>query len=94
MEMSFDLLEERVKKAAELVQRLRKENKAVEEDLARARSRLEEAERRLEGLEKAHVPDRSREVEALQKDLQALRKEREEVRSRIGKLVEILDEIE
>jgi chromosome segregation ATPase len=89
MEKSFDLLEERVKKAADLVQRLRKENKSIQEDLGRARSRLTEAEKRLEELENA--PDASEEVQGLQKDLQALRKEREEVRTRIGKLVEILD---
>jgi chromosome segregation ATPase len=94
MEKSFDLLEQRVKKAAELVQKLRKDNKTIEEDLGRARSRLQEAEKRLEALEKAEVRDRTPEVESLQQDLQALRKEREDVRTRISKLVEILEEIE
>jgi len=89
MEKSFDLLEERVKKAAELVQRLRKENKGIQEDLGRARSRLHEAEKRLEELENASQA--SEQVEDLKKDVQALRKEREDVRARIGKLAEILE---
>jgi predicted nucleic acid-binding Zn-ribbon protein len=91
MERSFDLLEERVRKAADLVVHLRKENKAIEEDLGRARSRLEEAEKRLGALEKR---DRGPEVDGLEKDIAALRKEREEVRSRIGKLVEILEALD
>jgi predicted nucleic acid-binding Zn-ribbon protein len=70
---------------------LRKENKAIEEDLGRARSRLEEAEKRLGSLEKR---DRGPEVDGLEKDLAALRKEREEVRGRIGKLVEILEALD
>jgi chromosome segregation ATPase len=94
MQKSFDLLEDRVRKAAQLVARLRKENKAFEDDLGKARTRLQDAEKRLESLEKARVPDRSHEVDALEKDLGALRKEREEVRGRIGKLVEILEGLE
>jgi chromosome segregation ATPase len=91
MEKSFDLLEERVRKAADLVVSLRKENKAIGEDLGRARSRLQEAEKRLEALEKR---DAGQDTEALEKDLHALRKEREEVRTRIGKLVEILETLD
>ena len=85
MDKTFDLLEDRVRKAADLVTRLRKENKGFQDDLTKARHRLQEAEKRLESLET------SQSSESLEKDLASLRKEREEVRVRIAKLVEILE---
>ena len=93
MEDSFELLEEKVRKAAELVRRLRKENKGLEDDLGKARARLQEAEKKLETLEREVQASggRSQELDSLQKDVKALKQEREEVRRRIAKLVEVLE---
>ena len=50
MEDSFDLLEGKVRMAADLVRRLRQENHKLEEDLDATRGRLEQAEQQLEEL--------------------------------------------
>ena len=49
MEDGFELLEEKVKKAADLVRRLRRENKDLEGDLAKIKPRLQEAEKKPAG---------------------------------------------
>jgi len=96
MENGFDLLEEKVRRTADLVRGLRKENKALEEDLNRARVRLEEAEKGLRTLERergAHSAQAGQ-ADALGKEIKVLRQEREDVRSRIAKLVEILESLD
>ena len=52
MENSFDQLEQKVRKAADLVKRLRKENRSQEEALDDAKGRLSDAEKRLAAVEK------------------------------------------
>jgi uncharacterized protein involved in exopolysaccharide biosynthesis len=96
MENSFDLLEQRVRKAAELVRRLRKENGSLEESLATARGRVQEAEKRLSALEKerTHASKDSRDREGLESEVKTLRKQRDEVRQRIARLVEVLDSLD
>jgi uncharacterized protein involved in exopolysaccharide biosynthesis len=96
MENSFDLLEQKVRKAAELVRRLRKENGSLEESLAAARSRVQEAEKRLSALEKerTHTSKDSRDREGLEREVKALRQQRDEVRQRIARLVEVLDSLD
>lgn len=96
MENAFGLLEEKVRKAAELVKRLRRENKGLEDELGHARGGLQEAEKRLSTLEKeaGAAPVRGRERDAAEQELRALRQEREEVRRRIAGLVEVLDGLE
>jgi len=93
MDDSFKLLEEKVRRAAELVTRLRNENDEQKADLARLRPRLQEAERKIEGFEKARSAGagEARQADAAGRELRVLREEREEVRRRIGRLVEILD---
>jgi len=89
----FELLEEKVKKAAEIVKKLRRENKALEDDLTKSRWKLQEAEKRLDAVE-AEVKAQSGkggDVEGLTAQLQALKDEREEVKKRIAKLVDVLD---
>jgi chromosome segregation ATPase len=89
----FELLEEKVKKAAELVKKLRRENKTLEDDLTKARWKLQEAEKRLDAVE-AEVKAQSGkggDVLGLTAELQALKDEREEVKKRIAKLVDVLD---
>lgn len=94
MDGSFELLEEKVRKAADLVKRLRRENKSLEEDLTRARGRLQDAEKRLDALEKERGSEHPKELEALKGEVKALKQEREEVRNRIAKLVEVLDSLD
>lgn len=93
MENSFDLLEEKVRRAADLVRRLRKENKALEEDLAKARGRIDAAEKSLHARErdKSTSEDHARELESRERELKALRRDREEVKSRIARIVEVLE---
>jgi chromosome segregation ATPase len=98
MENAFGLLEEKVRKAAELVKRLRRENKSLADELGGVRGQLQEAEKHLAALEKEarSAPAKgSREREAAaEAELRALRQEREEVRRRIAGLLEILDGLE
>jgi predicted nucleic acid-binding Zn-ribbon protein len=96
MENGFDLLEEKVRKAAELVKKLRKENGGLEEQLADGKKRLSDAEKRLSSLEKdkGASADLTKEVELLGKEVKTLRDERNEVRNRIAKLVEVLETLE
>ena len=93
MDDSFKLLEEKVKKAAELVRRLREENRGLSEELGRVRPRLSELEKSIQSLEKQRgaSADETRKLEALAAEVQRLRDERTEVRQRIARLVEVLD---
>jgi predicted nucleic acid-binding Zn-ribbon protein len=96
MEQGFELLEEKVRKAADLVKRLRKANRDLEEERSRLGARVREAEKRLESLEKQRgsSPDDGHRREALAEEVAAWRREREEIRRRIAKLVEVLDGLE
>ena len=93
MENAFDQLEEKVRKAAEVVRRLRQENKTLQDELGRIRPRLQEVEKTVQAMEKgkgASAED-TRRSEALGQEVQDLRAEREEIRRRIAKLVQVLD---
>lgn len=96
MDDSFQVLEQKVRKAADLVTRLRKQNDELERVVADLRPKLERAEQRLALLEKEKggAADDVRKAEALTRELKSLREEREEVRRRIGRLVEVLDGLE
>jgi predicted RNase H-like nuclease (RuvC/YqgF family) len=93
MAEAFDLLEQRVHKAAELVKRLRRENHTLAETQARLQGRLEEAEKALAAAQKQRQASdhETRQLEDAGRELKALSQEREEVRRRIEKLVEVLD---
>jgi predicted nucleic acid-binding Zn-ribbon protein len=95
MEEGFELLEEKVRKAADLVKRLRKANHDLEEERSRLGARVKEAEKRLDTLEKQRgsLPDAPRR-DALAEEVAGLRHEREEIRRRIARLVEVLDGLE
>ena len=103
MENSFDLLEEKVRKAAELVRKLRKDNLGLEEQVAEGKRRMQDAEKRLHDAEKKlHASEKehgasvdlSKELDVLNREVKALRHEREEVRTRIAKLVEVLETLD
>ena len=96
VENGFELLEDKVRKAVELVKRLRKENRDLHDELAKARPRLSELEKKVEAAEKhrgAASADAGK-AEALAREVKDLRHEREEIRRRIAKLVEALDTLE
>lgn len=94
VENAFDLLEERVRRAAETLRRLQGENADLKKQLSRAQGALQQAERAIEAAEKrqaAGSPEDRRKLEALGEEAVVLRKEREEVRVRMARIVEILD---
>ena len=96
MENAFDQLEDRVKKAAEVVKRLRYENKTLQDELGRIRPRLQEVEKTVQALEKGKgaSAEETRRLEALAGEIKDLRAEREEIRRRIAKLVQVLDALD
>lgn len=96
VEQGFELLEDRVHKTAELVRALRRQNSQLEADLAKIRPRLADAEKKLQELEKQQsaASAGARQSEALEQKLKTLENEREEVRKRIGKLVQVLEGLE
>ena len=96
MEDAFDQLEDRVKKAAEVVKRLRHENRTLQDELGRIRPRLQEVEKTVQAMEKgkgASAED-TRRLDALGQEVKDLRAEREEIRRRIAKLVQVLDALD
>ena len=96
MENNFELLEDRVRKAVELVKRLRAENKDLHAELGKSRPRLQELEKKVEALDKSRgaATAEAGKVEALTREIKDLRHERDEIRRRIAKLVEALDALE
>jgi uncharacterized coiled-coil DUF342 family protein len=102
MQDGFELLEEKVRKAADLVKRLRKENKSLEEDVTKSKWRVQEAEKRLVALEQQarlaaaaqQASASNGDAEARAQEIAALKEEREEVRRRIAKLVHVLEGLE
>ena len=52
MQDSFDILEEKVKKAAELVKKLRRDNKGLDDQLKDSKAKLAEAEKKLREIER------------------------------------------
>jgi len=96
MQDSFELLEGRVRKAADLVQHLRTENARLNEDLEKTRKKAVDAEKRVQAVAKPAGADAQlgKRVEELSQEVTGLRSEREEIRRRVEKLVAVLDEIE
>ena len=92
----FDVLEDKVRKATELVKKLRKENEKLQAEIGELRPRLEKTEKQLADAEKkkgASAEDAKR-VEELSAELAAVRKDKDEVRKRIAKLVDVLESLE
>jgi len=96
MQDSFEMLESRVRKAADLVQRLRGENAGLNEDLDKARKKLAEAEKRAQSTAKPAASEAQPDKRAgeLDREIAALRQEREEIRRRVEALVAVLGELE
>ena len=75
-QVKFEQLEKKLRKAVEVFKQAQAEKRAIERELERS---------------KADSKLGSKGSAALEKELQALRREREEVRSRIAKLVEQIE---
>ncbi len=92
----FDVLEEKVRKAADTVKRLRSHNEELEQERTKLRSAVHELEKRVTGLEKQgkQAAADSGKLEALDEEVQELRAERQEIRNRIARLVQVLDGLE
>jgi predicted RNase H-like nuclease (RuvC/YqgF family) len=96
MENGFEQLEGKVKKAADLVKRLRQQNQDLEQELSRVRPRLDEAEKSLASLQrdKGASAEQAKKLDALSKQVEQLQGEREEIKKRISRLVDVLDGLE
>ncbi len=91
MDNAFAVLEDKVRRTAELVQSLRKQNASLQKELSRLKPQLEQARKAIESMEaKAGGPDAA----DLSRQLAALRQEREDVRRRLARVVETLDGLE
>jgi chromosome segregation ATPase len=103
VEDSFKLLEDRIRRAAERLKELQSETQSLRGELAKAQKRATEAEERAteaaKQLEGSAAADGSRgetsmKADSLARQVKALQREREEIRSRLGRLVELLDGLE
>ena len=96
MEDSFKLLEDRIRRAAERLKELQSENESLRKDLGASESRAEKAEKKLEEAAEAETSRESdsKKAESLAREVKGFRKEREEIRARLGRLVELLETLE
>ena len=95
MENAFDLLEERVRRAAEALRRLQADNAELKKQLVRAQGALQQSEKALEEAQRTKAsPQDANKAEGLNRELVTLRREREELRARLARLVEVLDGLE
>jgi len=93
MDDGFELLEEKVRRAADTVKRLREEKQALERERNQLQHRLEETEK--SGAGKAGPsPSDARRLESLTQELKQLQQEREQIKKRIGSLLEVLEGLE
>lgn len=92
---AFDVLEDKVRKAAETVKRLRAQNEDLEHERTKLRSTLQELEKRVAGLEKQgkQAAAETGKLHALDEEVRELRAERQEIRKRVARLVEVLDSL-
>jgi predicted RNase H-like nuclease (RuvC/YqgF family) len=93
MEEGFRLLEDRIQKAAARLKELQAEARGLRSELAEAKTRAEKAERRIAeaGGGDGDGAEERRKAEALAREVKTLRREREEIHSRIARLVELLE---
>ena len=89
----FSALEERVRRAVDVVKRERQARAAVEARLAELETRVSESEARAAQAE-AQVQAQSPLVERLESEMSALRTERNQVRERVERLLKQLDALE
>lgn len=96
MQDSFDILEEKVKKAADLVRKLRKDNKSLDDQLKENKAKLADAEKKLAALE-AQVGDvagSAAKVDELVAEIETLKGAQDQVRTRVAKIVSLLESLD
>ncbi len=92
---SFELLEQRVQKAAARLQSLAAENATLRAKLEKAAAQGERTGRETGGGQRGATGAKDGErTRALERELGEMRRERDEIRSRIAKLVRLLDTLE
>ena len=96
MEKGFDLLEEKVRKAADLVARLRRENASLLDEAKRLRGRVQDLEQAAHAADKGRAgsAEEVRRVAGLEQEVKTMRQERDLIRQRIARIVAALDAIE
>jgi chromosome segregation ATPase len=95
MDNAFDQLEDKVRKAADALRRLRQENRSLQDEVSRLRPRISEMEKSLQGLQaKGPSSEDTERAAALSREIEGLRAERDEIRRRIAKLVQVLDALD
>ncbi len=82
MDSGFELLEEKVRKAAALVKSLREENRALKEAVQAAQK------------DKGASAEEHRRTAALEQEVKRMRDERTQIKDRIARIVAALDAIE
>jgi FtsZ-binding cell division protein ZapB len=96
LEDSFKLLEDKIRQAADRLKELRAENESLGVDLEKAVERAEKAESALAraAAEDGARDSASKKADALGREVKSLQKEREEIRTRLGRLLELLEGLE
>jgi seryl-tRNA synthetase len=89
MDDGFELLEEKVRKAAETVRRLHEEKQGLERERNQLRHRLDEMEKAGPG--KGAAAGDARRLESLAQELKHMQQEREQIKQRIASLLEVLE---
>lgn len=93
MDDGFELLEEKVRQAAETVRRLREDKQAMERERNQLQHRLEESQKA--GAGKGGVsPADARRIESLSQELKQMHQERDQIKKRIAALLEVLKGLE
>ena len=95
MEDSFKLLEERIHKAAQRLKDLSAEAQALRGEVGQAKARAEKAEKALADAvaRQGRGDEEAQKAEAVARELATLKRERAEIRSRIEKLVGVLESL-
>ena len=96
MQDSFDILEEKVKKAAELVKKLRRDNKSLDDQLKDNKAKLLEAEKKLSAMEaeRGDSADHAAKIDGLTAEVETLKSEQDQVRTRVAKIVTLLESLD
>jgi chromosome segregation ATPase len=90
MDDGFELLEEKVHKAAETVKRLRDEKQALERERKELQHRLEESEKTGATRSGASAAELRR-LESVSQELKQMHQEREQIKKRIASLLDVLE---
>jgi predicted RNase H-like nuclease (RuvC/YqgF family) len=95
VEDSFKLLEERIHKAAQRLKDLSAETQALRGEVGQAKARAEKAEKALADVvaRQGRGDEETQKAEAVARELATLKRERAEIRSRIEKLVGVLESL-